>query len=202
MKRASRCAASAARIPQRSARDRAGTRAGRDDRARVRGRRPRQERGRVRIQVRRVTRRAMRSCVHRTRTATMTCCIARVRNVDASAGADWHRDDIATTSHDNREIHVHGAYQVAAAALISPPRVHADVHTGRSRKFENPSGPSLRECRQCPARRCRARTALQPALRECVARAVRRYLADVESQPAKACTRSCCTRSSRRCCAK
>ena len=79
--------------------------------------------------------------------------------------------------------HNRGTYQGAGAALISAPGVRSVMHTGhqgsplvqRGHAVVNAAIPLRTESAHEPS--------LQPALRECVARAVRRYLADVESEP-------------------
>jgi Fis family transcriptional regulator len=58
-----------------------------------------------------------------------------------------------------------------------------DVRTGRSRTFEYPRGHPFVNAVSLLRAEAAHEPALQPALREHVARAVRRYLADVESQP-------------------
>jgi Fis family transcriptional regulator len=74
-----------------------------------------------------------------------------------------------------------GTYQGASAALLSPP----DVRTRRRPLHGRPLAEKGHVVNAAiPLRADTAHEAsLQPALRDCVVRAVRRYLADVESEP-------------------
>lgn len=74
-----------------------------------------------------------------------------------------------------------GTYQAASAALLSPP----DVRTRRRPLHGRPLAEKGHVVNAAiPLRADTAHEAsLQPALRDCVVRAVRRYLADVESEP-------------------
>ena len=157
------------------AHDRAGTRAGRDDRARVRSRRSRQERGRVRIQVRRVGRASRREARNLARIKRRLLHRASRKPTQVRARAEIVA--MRRKNSSSRDL------SSAVAALISLPRVHRDVRTGRSRKFEIQRGHLLVNAVSVLRADAAHEPQLQPALRECVARAVRRYLADVESQP-------------------
>jgi Fis family transcriptional regulator, factor for inversion stimulation protein len=85
---------------------------------------------------------------------------------------------------DDRKKHRRGTYQVVATALISLPRAHyprAALAAQGSNEIQGAT--SVVNAVSLLRADAAHEPALQPALRECVARAVRRYLADVESQP-------------------